>query len=292
MSADQAADGRDVRVYVAFPSSGLFSSTDTYPLHHPDQKVLTNDEMLDAIRARCEGIEFTGTTAVESPAATVENIERDKANLDGVLYFGNPPRDLLAMDLPVVAVHPLWGQWQYPFDAYAGHRVVTACLPLIPDASEATFAARLDGIADRLRLLRAVARMRGLRILIVTDKPVLGQYEPTGLQLEAEGWEGYERHYLANLKELGAEVVVRPQSELVTRMKSVSEADAQAVTDEWIGNAAGVRGTNEAQIRDSARLYLVMKEMLAEYGADAITTEGYGVFMNYADGVIPSNELP
>jgi len=32
--------------------------------------------------------------------------------------------------------------------------------------------------------------------------------------------------------------------------------------------------------------------MMDEYEATAITTEGYGVFMNYADGPIPSQGLP
>lgn len=292
MAASMTVAARDVRIYVAFPSTGFFGSTDTYPLHHPDQKVLTNDEILGEIQGRCEGVEFVGKTEVEDAQTTLANVQRDAGDLDGVLYFGAPPSGLLELDLPTIAVHPLWGQWQYPYDAYAGRKVVTACLPIIPDASEATFSARLDGIADKVRLLQAVVRMKGLRVLIVTDKPVLGQYEPTGLQLEAEGWDEYERRYLANLAELGVETVARPQDEMVGKMKAIGEAEAQEVADEWIENAVGVRGTNEAQIRDSARLYLVMKEMLGEYAADAITTEGYGVFMGYADGPIPSQGMP
>jgi len=237
-------------------------------------------------------MQFVGQTDVEDAATTIQNIRSQADDLDGVLYFGDLPDGLLATGLPIVAVYPLWSQWQYPYLAYEGERVLTAALPVIPDASEATFSARLDHIADELRAVQAVARMENRKVLIITDKPVLGQYEPTALQLEAEGWEAYEERYLANLSELGVEAIARPQSEMVARMKEVDEADAARVAEEWIETAAGVAGTNEMQIRDSAKLYLVMREMIQEYEADAITTEGYGVFMGYKDGPIPSQGLP
>lgn len=282
----------DVRIYVAFSSSGLFGSTQTYPLHHPQQHILTNGEMLRAIQEHCRGVEFVGQTDVEDPATTLGNIESRRDELDGVLYFGDLPGGLTEMNLPVVAVHPLWSQWQYPYDAYTDERVLTATLPVIPDTSEATFSARLDTIGDRIRTLQAVARMKGRRILIITDKPVLGLYEPTALQLEAEGWDAYEERYLANLEEMGVEALARPQSEMVSKMEQIDDTQAARVAEEWIEEATGVEGTNETQIRDSAKLYLVMRQMIEEYEADAITTEGYGVFMGYRDGPIPSQGLP
>lgn len=282
----------DVRIYVAFSSSGLFGSTQTYPLHHPQQHILTNGEMLRAIQERCRGVEFVGQTDVEDAATTLANIESYADDLDGVLYFGDLPRGLLEMDLPAVAVYPLWSQWQYPYLAYEDEKVLTATLPVIPDASADTFSARLDTIADKIRAMQTVARMKDRRVLIITDKPVLGRYEPTAMQLEAEGWDAYEERYLANLKEMGVEAVARPQSEMVSKMKEIDDTEAARVAEEWIEEATGVEGTNENQIRDSARLYLTMREMLDEYEADAITTEGYGVFMGYKDGPIPSQGLP
>jgi L-fucose isomerase-like protein len=248
--------------------------------------------MLSGIQGRCEGVEFVGGTEVEAAARTVANVKRDKQNLDGILYFGALPRGLTELGLPTIAVHPLWGQWQYPFTSYAGQRVLTACLPVIPDASASVFSSRLETLAEKVRVLQAVARMKGLKVLIVTDKPTLGEYEPTALQIEAEGWEGYERRYLENMAELGPEVVARPQSEMVSKMQTVDEAAASDVARAWIAGAAGIRGTNETEIQQSARLYLTMSAMLEEYSADAITTEGYGVFMRYKDGPIPSQGMP
>ncbi len=292
MRADRSATSREVRIYVAFSSSGLSGSSQSYPLHHPDQKVLTNQEILSEIQGRCEGVEFVGGTEVEDAALTVANVKRDRENLDGVLYFGHLPGGLTELGLPTIAVHPLWAQWQYPFDSYAGQKVVTASLPVIPDASEAVFSSRLESITEKVHLVQAVARMKGLKILIVTDKPILGQYEPTALQTEPEGWDEYERRYLENLAEMGAECIARPQDEMVSRMEAADEAEAREVATAWIEEAAGVKGTNETEIEKSAKLYLAMREMLEEYEADAITTEGYGVFMGYKDGPIPSQGMP
>ncbi|MEA3345550.1 MAG: hypothetical protein U9Q78_04810 [Chloroflexota bacterium] len=279
-----------VKIYTAFSSTELFRSTGTYPLHHPDEKVLSNEEMLSEVRRRCEGVEFVGTTEVGGPARTVANVQAQ--SLDGLLYFGSLSDEMTQLGLPTVAVYPLWGQWQEPFNSYKGSRVLTATLPVIPDASESVFSSRLDAIAEKIRLLQAVARMKGLRVLCITDRPALGEYEPTIHQTAEEGREDYEKKYLENLAELGAEIVARPQREMVSRLEEIPEAQASRVADKWIAGAEDVRGTNETEIRKSAKLYLAMREMMDDYDADAITTEGYGIFMYYEDGPIPSQGLP
>ena len=157
---------RDTRIYTVFTSSGLFGSDSTYPLHHPDQRVLSNQDVLNEIQARCKGVEFVGATEPEKPGYVMANIQARVQSLDGVLYFGSPPDAVTELNLPIIAVHPLWSQWQYPFNSYRGKRVLTATLPVIPDKSADTFSARLDTIAGKIRLLQAVAR---------SDKIIIGQ---------------------------------------------------------------------------------------------------------------------
>jgi len=282
----------DTRIYTVFTSSGLFGSDSTYPLHHPDQKVLSNQDVLNEIRARCAGVEFVGTTEVEKPGYAMANIQAQGKSLDGVLYFGSPPERITGLDLPILAVHPLWSQWQYPFNSYRGKRVLTAVLSVIPDKSADTFSARLDTIARKIRLVRALARLKALKVLCITDVPVLGLYEPTGLQMAEEGRETYEKRYLENLHALGAGIIVRPQDEMVSKMRAASETEAAEITKNWMSQAADVKGTNETEIMKSAKLYLAMRNMMEEYAANAVTTEGYGVFMQYKDGIIPSQGLP
>lgn len=144
------------KIYTAFSSAGLFRSTGTYLLHDPDEKVLSNEEMLSEIRRRCEGVEFVGTTEVEKPEYTVANVQARRRSLDGLLYFGSLPAGLTRFGLPTMAVYPLWGQWQEPFHSYKGDRVLTATLPVIPDSSDSVFSARLEAIAEKIRLLQVV----------------------------------------------------------------------------------------------------------------------------------------
>jgi hypothetical protein len=281
-----------LRLYTVFTSSGLFGSTGTYSLHHPDGKVLSNEDILGELRQRCNGVEFLGSTKVEKPAYITANIRARRPSIDGILFFGALPSEILDLDMPVIAVYPLWGQWQYPFDLYKGKRVLAATLPIIPDASPETFQARLETIAGNIRLLAAATRLKNLRILCVTDAPPLGLYEPIPVQTAQEGRELYERRYLANLSALGAAIMVRPQEEMVSKVQAVPSADAGKVAARWISEAESVKGTNETEIRKSAALYLALKHMMEEYGANAVTTEGYGVFMNYPGGPIPSQGLP
>ncbi|MFW6389739.1 MAG: hypothetical protein ACOCZT_01365 [Halanaerobiales bacterium] len=86
--------------------------------------------------------------------------------------------------------------------------------------------------------------------------------------------------------------LVRPQSEMVSRMDTVSDRKAEQITEKWVEEAVEIKGTNKNEIKKSAKLYLVMKEMMEEYDTTAITTEGYGEFINYEDGPIPSQGLP
>jgi len=280
------------RIYIAFTSTGVQGSCQTYPLHHPNKKVMTNKEILEQLKCRCDGVEFVGGPEVENEGHTVGNLLARGQSLDGLLYFGPLPTQLTRIDLPIVAVYPLWGRWQKPFNSYRGSRVLTATLPVIPDAPADKFSGRLDAVAEKIGHLQTVARMKQLRILCITDRPVLGEYEPYANQTAGEGREAYESKYLAHLAALGAEIIPRPQEEMLAEMEAASESEAAEQTRRWISQSKGVKGTNEAEIKKSARLYLAMRRMMEKHGANAVTTEGYGVFMYSKHGIIPSQGLP
>jgi len=193
---------------------------------------------------------------------------------------------------PLWLVYPLSGQWQYPFSLYLGGHALTTTLPIIPDLSAAPLSSRLQAIAEKIRLPRAVASMKGLRVLCITDRPILGEYEPTASQTAAEGRAEYEKQYLKNLADLGAGIVVRPQQEMVSKLGAIPEDQASETASSWIAQSEGMKGTNEAEVTKSAGLYVVMKKMMHEHDADDFTTEGYGVFMRHQSEPIPSQGLP
>ena len=283
---------RNTKIYVVFSIKGTQSSSQTYSLYHPEQKVFTNGEILQEIKKKCQGIEFLGETEPENIDYILSSIHGQKRDLDGILYFGHLPDKLLSLNLPTIAVYPLWGRWQYPFNSYKDYKVLTDCLPIIPDVSEKVFNSRIEKISKRIKLIQSISKMKGLKILIITDKPILGEYEPMVLQIGNEGREGYEKKYIENLSEIGAEIIVRPQKEMIERMNNADSEKAKEITKNWIEEASGIKGTNEKEIEKSAKLYLSMKEMMDIYNADAITTEGYGIFMEYPGGPIPSQGMP
>jgi hypothetical protein len=283
---------RKARIYVVFSSSGFFGSTGTYKLRYPEGKVLTNQDILDEIKKRCKGVEFVGTTEVEKPGYAVGNIQSQAGNLDGILYFGTLPQEILDMDIPKIAVFPLWSQWQSPYSVPKGKRVLTGCIPIIPDTKSSVFSARLDEVARKIELVRIASTLKSLNILEVTDLMLLGGYEPTSLQFQDEGRALYEKRYIDNLHQLGANITVRPQSEMFAKMDGIEGKKAKEVAEKWMEEAEDIVGTNREEITKSAKLYLTMKEMMKEYGCNAITTEGYGAFIYYPGGPIPSQGLP
>ncbi|MCK4416885.1 MAG: hypothetical protein KAV99_01805 [Candidatus Latescibacteria bacterium] len=285
---------KKARIYTVFSSSGLSGSSVNFPTYHPDQKILTNEEILGKLENRCEGVEFVGETVPltrEKAQYAVSNIRNQQESLDGVLFFGTPPDELISIGLPTVAVHPCWGQWEYPFNPLKGKKVLTSFLPVIPDRDETVFPSRLEDIAGKIGRIQAISKMKGLRVLVVTDRPVLGAFEPTSLQTGPNRKE-YERVYLDNLREtFETEFLNISQEEMVERMKGIGE-EAEKVAEKWIDEAEGIKGTNKDEIVKSAKLYLAMKGLMEKYSCDAISTEGYGVFTNYKDGIILSQGLP
>ena len=283
------------RIYTVFTSSGLMGECQIFSVYHPDREILSNERILAELKARCEGVAFVGACEPlggEKAKSAIAYVKAQREDLDGILFFGSPPEEMISIGLPIVAVYPLWGQWMYPFHAYESEKVLTSLLPVVPDNDEATFVSRLDAIAGKIKLIQALSKMKGLRVLVVTDRPALGAYEPTPLQVRGDR-KRYEEVYLRHLEEtFQTELVTAPQQEMVERMNEADGEEARKVARRWIEEAKGMKGTQEAEVVKSARLYLGMKALMEKYHCQAITTEGYTVFQYYKGGPIPSQGLP
>ena len=268
----------NTKIHTVFLSAGHPVGFGAYRKHHPDIKVMENQEILERVKDECEGVEFVGKAEPVKASEAISNVEEQKEDLAGLLVFGPPPDELISVGLPIVAVErPLEGCTTVPFHAYKESKVVTSYLPAHCDKDPKVYSLRIEDIAGKVKLIDAIARMKGLRMLVVTDQPTLGYFEPMPLQLETSR-EEYEEVYLSNLKEVfGTEFVAVPQKEmLVEKMQSVDEGKAREVTQKWIEEALALRGTNEAEVLRSAKLYLGMKELMDENDCGAITTEGFG----------------
>ena len=248
---------------------------------------------MEKLKEKCKEVEFVGETRLSKEA--IKNIKSQKENIDGILCLGGtPPDELISIGLPLVAVFRLWGQWfplSYHHNDYKGKKVLTSCLPVVPDKNRSVYLSRIEDIAGKIKLISAISKMKGLRVLVVTDKPPLGTWEPYGFQIKTSR-EEYEKVFVNNLKEtFGAFLVPIPQKDLVEKMQVQDEGKAKEVAKKWMDEASGIRGTNEAQILRSAKLYLAMKELMVEHNCGAIATEGYGSFPG-GYSIMPSQGLP
>jgi hypothetical protein len=73
-------------------------------------------------------------------------------------------------------------------------------------------------------------------------------------------------------------VVYLPFAELNEAWAAADKAEAEAVADRWMKNAALVEGVSRAEIENSAAMYLGQKAILKKHGANAITINCLGGF--------------
>jgi len=267
----------NAKIYTLFLSAGHPVGFGAYKKHHPDIKVMENQDILQRVKDECKDMEFVGKAEPEKASDAISNIKEQKEDLDGLLVFGPPPDVLIEEGLPIVAVErPLEGCTTVPFHAYKDSKVVTAFLPAHHDKDPKVYSRRIEDIAGKIKLIDTISKMKGLRMLVATDLPILGYFEPIGLQIE-KGREEYEEVYLDNLKEtFGAEFVTITQKELFDKMKAEDESEAKKIAQKWIKEAIALRWTNEAEVIKSAKMYLAMKELMEKYSCGAITVEGFG----------------
>lgn len=284
LTAAQAAEVLEVekpavtktKIHVVFRSSGI-DHAGNWDASQIKEKVVTNEDMLNELKKRCEEIEF------------VRDFQEE---VDGILVFGPPTDELIKIGLPMIVVYPMWGIWMESFNlqAYKGKKILFACLPRVRDASESVSSSRYEDLAEKIKLIQAVSKMRDVRILEITDRRVLGSF--CGSLIGSRDREKYEKVFLDNLEEtFGTEIVTTPQEELFYKIQEIEEKEAKKIARIWIDGADGIRDTTEAEIVKSAKVYLAMNELKEKYDCTAITTEGYGVFQNYEKGPIPSQGL-
>ena len=276
------------KIYTVFNSDILGCAG--YRSYHPDAEYIENDEVVELLKEKCKGVEFI----IGDPS--MEAIQAQKDELDGLLCLGQPTEEMVSTGLPLVSVYRLWGQWHPNFGNLKNdyqfykkeRKVLTSCLPVIPDKDPSVYEARIDDLANKINLISAIKQMDGLRILVITDKPPLGFYEPTAFQYQYDysSREAYEKAFVKNLDKIfGTKLVTIPQADLLEKTKAQDDEKSKAIAGEWIREAAGVRGTNESEIQRSAKLYLAIKELMKAHNCGAVTCEGYnwppGGFRDY-----------
>jgi hypothetical protein len=306
------------KIYTVFLSTIDPVGFDAYRNYHHNIKVMENRDILEKIKNESKDVEFVGGTGytkvkfivkdvhlskkAEITGDIVSDIKKQKEDLDGLLIFAESYTDmasdeLISIGLPTIVVkRPLKACSTLPFHPYDNSRVLTSHLPFYCDKDPEIYSRRIKDIAKKVRLICAISKMRDLRMLVVTDMPPLGYFEPIPIQIDTTR-EEYDKAYMDNLREtFGTELIAVPQKELFEKIKKADEVKSKEIADKWIYGAVTLRGTTESEVLKSAKLYLAMKELMEQYDCQAITTEGFGWpplgFKKATEQGIPSQGLP
>ena len=245
----------------------------------------TNAQLLSRLRAQCGGVEFIARDASQAGTTlggVVRELEAHKGDFDGVLVFGGLGDYKVALTgLPTIAVHnfPEFSHLPYRLFEQRGG-VLTATCDRGNVCEPARSASMFRDLLEKIGLVEALAKMKKARLLVITDSPYVdvhhGDLNTTSPgDLRRKSPEEFNEIFQGAVAEtLGTDITKIGTPEVVSN-ESVRHADeqrAREIAHRWIAEAREMRGTIEREVTNSARMYLALKALMREHGANAVAT--------------------
>jgi len=267
-----ARNGAPARIYTIL--FGIAPSTDD-----SDIVPMTHAEIIGRLSKECPGAEFVvrdlaGGTRLTDLLNEAKNLK--KLQCDGVLVYGWPrDYDLLRTGLPTINVAVVNDFQNTPYPIFRENRVVGAFLDpwrfcADPRVSERMF----RDLADQIKLIQALKRMKSEHILTVTDSQYVNVMYGDVLKNPPERYNEMMTDAIAGV--FGTKVT-KIGSREVTEDKDIrnlyddESREAREIARRWIRNAQKMTYTIESEVIRSAKLYLAMKLLMQKHGATAIT---------------------
>lgn len=259
----------DTRIYTVLPTSGVqhFEAKHLTPL--------TDERILEGLRRECDGVEF-----VVGPSTA--DVGRIREDFDGVLIFGGMGDYSIALTgLPTIVVYTFPEFLHIPYELFLEEgRIITACVDRAGTCSPSVSSGMFRDLVEKVKLVRVVKRMKESRMLVVTDSPYVNvihgdlkhTYEG---DIRRKPPEEYNRAFLDAVKSsVGTEVVKVGTEDIVSdgEVRDVDEGEARRIAGMWMEEAEGMKDTLESEVVKSARMYLVMRNLIDKYGATSIAT--------------------
>ena len=242
---------RVLRVFMGPPRSGWPS-----PLIEAEADV----QRLKAEMAAAPGlddVEFVGDELLVNPGAVLRLLEqhRDVAGVLAVQVAGGTTHTVCALadsGFPTMMLAV----------PYSGHEWC-----IVPDLQKA--GKKIDvlpssdakAVADAIRPLRAISRLRETRLLLVSG-----------------GWQPPESFIPEVREKLGVEIMAIGPERLSEAFDAVDAEAAEADAKQWIGQAEVVKEPTREEIVKSARFSLALQNVLVAEKAHAITINCLGLF--------------
>jgi len=245
----------------------------------------TNEQLLRQLEAQCSGVNFTVKDA-SAPGTTLQTVVNElqarKDDFDGVLIFGglNDYRPVFT-GLPTIAVYNFPGFSHLPYKLFEERGgIVTATCDRGNVCKAAQSAAMFDDLVEKIGLVDALAKMRRSTLLVITDNPYVDVHHgdldtlyPGDLRQKPP--EEFNQIFQEALGEaLGTRITTIGTPEVVSnqRVQDIDEKEAGEIARRWIAEAEDMKGTIQREVVNSARMYLAMKVLMEQYGANAIAT--------------------
>jgi len=250
----------NTRVRVVFPANRPGQPSWPYVDYDVEGK---SKEVLARLRKELPTTEFSASI-LHSTAEAEELIAHEKTPYDGYLVY---------MTAMWAKVEQVFARKAHPVviadDPYAGSGGILAAqsvalrenLPVVIVASS-----DFRDVVEAVRLFDVMRRLRGARILVVTDR-------------------GSRQGEARRVEPLGTTVVSMGSDRLRAYYDKADENGARRYQRRWMEEALRVVEPDAEEILRSARMYLALKTAMEEQEADAITVDCLGL---YYDGKLPA----
>jgi hypothetical protein len=240
-----------VKIHVVYVGTGGAWPTPTFDA---PAEVAKFKKYLTGVQARLGDVDFVGGELIPNTVQAASQVAGGMAKADAAILVhlsfgsGQPLLKLVDIGLPTaIFSQPFSGHdWMYvPQWQAAGKKVI---LLTSSDYSELERAAAL---------LRVPARLRQSRIIVV------GRAKGTSPACSAEQVR----------QQLGPQVVMMDQEQVVEAYKAIDPKAAEAEAERyWISQAKAIVEPSKADIINSARLYLAIRDIMIRERAQAITS--------------------
>ena len=263
--------GERTKLYVVFFSTAP-SRDDTSVV--PE----THDEIIRKLESVCDGVDFVVrdlTKGVRLENVLNESKSLKASNYDGVIVYGWPrDYDLLRTGLPTINVSIVNDFMNNPFPLYKENRVISAFLDPWKFTADAEVSERMfQDLADKIRMIQMLRRMKHERILTVTDSEYVNvTYGDLFKHMPAD----YNAIILDAISEVFGTRVTKIGSKEVTGDREIQELwsnesqEAIEISQRWIRDAEKMMNTIESEVIRSAKVYLAMRLLMRKYDATAM----------------------
>lgn len=266
-----AAGAAHTKIYTVFFSTAP-SRDDT------DLEPISNAEIIRRLQKACPGVNFVVrdlTQGVSLESVLREAKDLDRLHYDGVIICGWPrDYELLRTGLPTINVSVLFDFMNNPFPLYKQNKVIGAYLdPWRFCADPAVSERMFSDLADKVKLVKMLKRMKTEHILTVTDSRYVNvTYGDHRKNMPAD----YNDTILAAIADTFGTRVTKIGTKEVTEDNEIrnlwhsDSPEASRIARRWIGNAKEMINTLESEVVRSAKLYLAMKTLMAKYDATSM----------------------